>query len=244
VSTANPAPRMDRTSPDPSRQHDAAETAPGQGGESERLLRAARRTIQDKNGTGFTLSEVLQKSGLGTRAFYRHFASKDELALAVFSIEAEREARRLERQTRGATSPIGGVVAWIDARLELGFDQRRATSLRPLTEEAVQASRRFPAQLELAFNRTLDPLVDQLHRGMAEGLFGQIDPIEDAKAIHHVVSGVVERRWAGFPLIYRESRTRTLRFCLAALEVDPSKAESIIRGSGVAAPRGGRMRGS
>jgi hypothetical protein len=38
-----------------------------------------------------------------------------------------------------------------------------------------------------------------------------------------VVSGVVEERWSGFPLRYRETRARVLRFCLAALQVEPPR---------------------
>ncbi len=196
--------------------------------ESERLIHAAKNTIQSKDGNGFTLNEVLEESGLGTRAFYRHFASKDELALAVFAQEAEREARRLESRTKNSATPVEGVIRWIEARLELGFDQRRAASQRPLTEEAVRASRRFPRQLETAFNRTLDPLVAQLKRGVAEGVFGVMDPLEDAKAIHYVVSGVVEQRWAGFPLAYRETRARTLKFCLGAVGVEPSAIQAAL----------------
>jgi AcrR family transcriptional regulator len=196
--------------------------------ESERLIRAAKKTIQSKDGNGFTLNEVLEVSGLGTRAFYRHFASKDELALAVFTQEAEREARRLEGRTKNSATAVEGVMRWIEARLELGFDQRRAANLRPLTEEAVRASRLFPRRLETAFNRTLDPLVVQLKRGVADGVFGVIDPLEDAKAIHYVVSGVVEQRWAGFPLRFRETRERTLKFCLAALEVNPSAIQAVL----------------
>ena len=192
-----------------------------------------RQILLKKNGSGFTLNEVLEESGLGTRAFYRHFASKDEVVLAVFAEAAEREAKRLHSRMKFASDPIEGVVAWIDARLELGFDQRLAASLRPLTEEAVRASRRFPRQLEPAFNRTLEPLIEQLNHGIASGVFVGIEPIADAKAIHHVVSGVVEQRWTGFPLPRRETRGHVLRFCLNALGVDRSRVESILSGSPV-----------
>jgi len=196
--------------------------------ESERLIDAARHILVRKNGSGFTLNEVLEESGLGTRAFYRHFGSKDELALAVFAQEAEREAKRLHARMKDAADPVAGVVAWIDVRLEPGFDQRLAASQRPLTEEAVRASRRFPRQLEPAFNRTLEPLIDQLTRGMATGDFAGIDPVADAKAIHHVVSGVVEQRWSGFPLRRRETRMNVLRFCLSALGVDHSTVAGLL----------------
>jgi AcrR family transcriptional regulator len=196
--------------------------------ESELLIAVARQILLNKNGSGFTLNEVLEESGLGTRAFYRHFASKDEVALAVFAEEAEREAKRLNNRMRDASDPIEGVMAWIDARLELGFDQRLAASLRPLTEEAVRASRQFPSQLEPAFNRTLEPLIEQLTRGMTTGVFKGIEPVADAKAIHHVVSGVVEQRWMGFPLPRRETRGQVMRFCLCALDVDPAQVAALL----------------
>lgn len=196
--------------------------------ESELLIAVARQILLNKNGSGFTLNEVLEESGLGTRAFYRHFASKDEVALAVFAEEAEREAKRLNSRMRDASNPIEGVMAWIDARLELGFDQRLAASLRPLTEEAVRASRQFPRQLEPAFNRTLEPLIEQLARGLTTGVFKGIEPVGDAKAIHHVVSGVVEQRWMGFPLPRRETRGQVMRFCLSALDVDPSQVAALL----------------
>ncbi len=196
--------------------------------EPELLIAVARQILLKKNGAGFTLNEVLEESGLGTRAFYRHFASKDEVALAVFAEEAEREAKRLHSRMRYTSDPVEGVVAWIDARLELGFDQRLAASYRPLTEEAVRASRRFPRQLEPAFNRTLEPLIEQLSHGIDSGSFVGIDPIADAKAIHHVVSGVVEQRWTGFPLPRRETRGQVLRFCLCALGVDPSRVTTLL----------------
>lgn len=203
-------------------------TRPTREDESERLIDVARRILVRKNGSGFTLNEVLEESGLGTRAFYRHFGSKDELALAVFAEEAEREAKRLHARMKAAADPIAGVMAWIDVRLEPGFDQRLAASQRPLTEEAVRASRRFPRQLEPAFHRTLEPLIDQLTRGMANGDFARIDPVADAKAIHHVVSGVVEQRWSGFPLRRRETRANVMRFCLCALGVDPATVTELL----------------
>jgi AcrR family transcriptional regulator len=196
--------------------------------EAELLVKVTRQILLRKDGAGFTLNEVLEEAGLGTRAFYRHFASKDDLTLAVFSEEAVQEAKRLQGRMKKATTPIEGVVAWIDVRLEPGFDQRLAASQRPLTQEAVRASRRFPRQLEPAFNRTLEPLIEQLTRGVGAGDFRGIDPVADAKAIHHVVSGVVEERWSGFPLRRRETRANVVRFCLSGLGVDPARVTEVL----------------
>ena len=190
--------------------------------ESEVLVNAALRILRVKGDTGFTVNDVLGEAGLKTRAFYRHFASKDDLVVAAFAEGAKAEAIRLSRRTAHAPGPLEGVVAWIDARLELGFDQRVAASLRPLSQEAERAHGRFPAHLRLAFDRMLAPLIEQLQQGQLEGTFGDLSPAEDALAIHQVVWGVVEQRWSGFPLRYRETREQVLRFCLGGLGVDAS----------------------
>jgi AcrR family transcriptional regulator len=194
--------------------------------ESEVLVNAALRILRVKGDTGFTVNDVLGEAGLRTRAFYRHFASKDDLVVAAFAEGAKAEAIRLSRRTAHASGPLEGVVAWIDARLELGFDQRVGASLRPLSQEAERAHGRFPAHLRLAFDRMLAPLIEQLQQGQLEGTFGDLSPAEDALAIHQVVWGVVEQRWSGFPLRYRETREQVLRFCLGGLGVDASVLHS------------------
>jgi AcrR family transcriptional regulator len=194
--------------------------------ESEALVKAALNILQMKGESGFTVNDVLAEAGLRTRAFYRHFASKDDLVIAAFSEGAETEAIRLRRRMAHAAGPLESVVAWIDARLELGFDQRVAANLRPLSQEAQGAQRRFPAHLKVAFDRMLAPLVEQLHAGQNDGTFGELCPLEDALAIHQVVWGVVEQRWSGFPLRRRETRQQVVRFCLGGLGVDASAMEA------------------
>ena len=194
--------------------------------ESDVLIKAALHILQLKGDSGLTVNDVLLEAGLRTRAFYRHFASKDDLIIAAFAEGAEAEAMRLRRRMASAADPLEGVVAWIDARLELGFDQRVAANLRPLSQEAERAQRRFPAHLKLAFDRMLAPLMEQLHAGQLDGTFSHLSLAEDALAIHQVVWGVVEQRWSGFPLRYRETRKQVLRFCLGGLGVDISAMES------------------
>ena len=197
--------------------------------EVDRLVAAARKLLQGGDGSDFKLNAILNDAELGTRAFYRHFASKDELALAVFAAEADREARRIERRIKHSNSPIEGVVAWIDARLELGFNQKLASSLRPLTEAATHASHQFPRQLEQIYNRELEPLVAQLASGVADGSYRNVEPVLAAKAIYHVVSGVVEERWAGISLPRRETREGVMRFCLSGLGVEHSRITTLLR---------------
>lgn len=185
--------------------------------EVDRLVAAAHRLLRAKGADGVTVRDVLAEARLGTRAFYRHFASRDELVLTVFTEGARREAERLTAKMAKAAEPVEAVVAWIDGRLELAFDRRVAANLQYLSMEAQLRHRQAPAGLELASELMLAPLIASLEDGRARGHFRSVDPPADARSIHDVVWGVVERRWAGFPLRRRETRDRVLRFCLQAI---------------------------
>ncbi len=217
-------PASESPAPPPSRKGDVRALRPrdrrpdgANVAEGELLVDTARAVLRERGAAGVTVREVLSRANLGTRAFYRHFASKDELVMAVFADAAEREADRLARRMASATDPVSAVVAWIDGRLQLAFDRRVSANLQDLSMQAQLRRRETPAELELAYDLMLAPLVAQLEAGRREGLFRGVDPGPDARSIHDVVWGVVERQWSGFPLRPRESRDRVVRFCLHAI---------------------------
>jgi AcrR family transcriptional regulator len=186
--------------------------------EEERLLLEAARSVLRVNGvSGMTVRDVLAQANLGTRAFYRHFASKDELVLAMFTRAAAQEAERLKRRMASARDPLTAVIAWIDGRLDLAFDRRIAANLQALSTEAQLRRRENPAELQVAFDMMLAPLIAQLRMGQDHGLFTEVNPELDARSIHDVVWGVVEAHWSGFPQRKRETRDRVVRFCLLAI---------------------------
>jgi AcrR family transcriptional regulator len=164
-----------------------------------------------------TVRDVLAQANLGTRAFYRHFASKDELVLAMFTRAAVEEAERLRRRMAPATDPLTAVIAWIDGRLDLAFDRRISANLQVLSTEAQLRRKETPAELQLAFDVMLAPLIEQLRIGQECGVFTDVKPEPDARSIHDVVWGVVEAHWSGFPQRKRETRERVVRFCLRAV---------------------------
>jgi AcrR family transcriptional regulator len=186
-------------------------------GERELLLEAARSVLGDKGVAGMTVRDVLAQANLGTRAFYRHFASKDDLVLAMFTRGAAQEAERLTRRMVPATDPLAAVTAWIDGRLDLAFDRRISANLQDLSIEAQLRRRETPAELQVAYDLMLAPLIAQLRAGLESGLFADVDPEADARSIHGVVWGVVEAQWAGFPQRRQETRDRVVRFCLNAI---------------------------
>jgi AcrR family transcriptional regulator len=187
------------------------------------LIGAARAVLERRGGDGFTVHEVLSEAGLGTRAFYRHFASKEALVLAVFARAAEQEAGRLRDRMRGEPTPVGAVTAWIEARLDLAFDEQVASTMRALSLEAEMATRQMPDPMASAFDRMLAPLVEELRRGTEDGTVRASDPQRDARAIHDVVWGRILRHWSGIgePSDPSAARAHALEFCLRAIGAAP-----------------------
>ena len=60
------------------------------------LIKAAAKLLERSNGDGFTVQDVADEAGQSIRTLYQHFASKDDLLLAVFE-EAMRTYRRMIR---------------------------------------------------------------------------------------------------------------------------------------------------
>ena len=196
--------------------------------EHERLLVAAGTLVQARGGAGLTLSDILAEAGLSTRSFYRCFASKDGLIAELFTEGAVRETQRLARAAATTPGALEGVVAWIDARLELGFDYRVAAELQQMSLAAQSLRSSMPAVIQRAFTSMLEPLVEQLRRGQTDGTFADVDAPEYARSIHHVVWSSVERKWDGFPISRDSARKHVLHFCLPALGIPAVNVDRIV----------------
>lgn len=51
---------------------------------SERFIEVATGLLHETGSLDFTVQELVERSGMSLRSFYQHFASKDQLLLAVF----------------------------------------------------------------------------------------------------------------------------------------------------------------
>ena len=191
------------------------------------ILAAASTTLREHGVRGLSISVVLDRVALSTRAFYRHFGSKDELVAAVFLETAHVEKRRLRRRMAGATTEIEAVVAWIDGRLDLAFDDRIGADRRRLSLEAQTQTFASPGLVQPAYAEILKPLSEALQRGLRRGVFHHIDPVTDAQFIHGVVWAGNDRQWATGDCDRDDLRRRILRFCLGGLGVAPEVIEQI-----------------
>jgi AcrR family transcriptional regulator len=199
--------RRDKLDPDPAVRRD--------------ILAAASQTLRENGVRGLSIAAVLERAELSTRAFYRHFDSKEELVAAVFLEAARVERRRLQRRMAAAATEVEAVAAWIDGRLDLAFDDNLKSDLRRLSLEAQSQTFASPGLVQPAYAEMLKPLSDALQHGLQRGVFHHIDPVTDAEFIQGVVWASTNRQWRTGDCDRAEVREDALRFCLRALGVTP-----------------------
>lgn len=205
--------RRDKLDPDPAVRRD--------------ILVAASQALRENGVRGLSIAAVLERAELSTRAFYRHFDSKEELVAAVFLEAARAERRRLQRRMAAAATEVEAVAAWIDGRLDLAFDDNLKSDLRRLSLEAQSQTFASPGLVQPAYAEMLKPLSDALQHGLQRGVFHHIDPVTDAEFIQGVVWASTNRQWRTGDCDRAEVREDALRFCLRALGVAPEAIHQI-----------------
>jgi AcrR family transcriptional regulator len=186
------------------------------------ILAAASKSVREQGVRGLSIAAVLDRAQLSTRAFYRHFESKDHLVAAVFLEMAHIEKLRLRKRMANAATAIDGVAAWIDGRLDLAFDENIKSGLRLLSQEAQTQMFASPELIQPAYAEMLEPLIEQLQCGLNIGVFHAIDPVTAAQSIQGVVWACTERQWATGDCDRAEVRNHAVGFCLRGLGVAPA----------------------
>jgi AcrR family transcriptional regulator len=181
------------------------------------LLDAAAKVVREQGVRSLSVAQVLDRAQLSTRAFYRHFDSKDDLISAVFLEMARVETRRLKRKMAAAADPSAAVVAWIDGRLDLVFNEAIRSDLRQVSLEAQTEMFAAPELVADAYGEILKPLIEQLEIGKRDGVFPGIEPTADALSIHGAIWASVERQWATAGFDRGAVRDDVVRFCLRGL---------------------------
>ncbi len=93
--------------------------------ERDLIMRTAYELIQRDGSKETSVHDVLREAGLSTRAFYRHFRSKDELVLEMYRVDCDRVTALLDAAVSAAPTPLAALEAWIDQSLAVVYDARR-----------------------------------------------------------------------------------------------------------------------
>lgn len=193
-----------------------------------KLVAVASDLVKEGGVNALTVADVLDRAKLGTRAFYRHFSSKDQLVQAVFLDMAHVEMRRLRQRMASAAGPLEAVAAWIEGRLDLAFDDAIRSDLRALSLDAQSQMFAAPELVNLAYRELMKPLVDQITRGKEIGAFPIADPLVSSDLVQGAVWACLERQWSTGDSDRTQAREAALRFCLGGLGAPAGPIAAIV----------------
>jgi AcrR family transcriptional regulator len=159
------------------------------------IIDAAYSCLSEPHSGPIPVAAILQRAGVSTRAFYRHFESKDELFLALL------------RQESGALAE--------ELRMHLTV----------IDSDEVRAAKGYRETRERAHADRERSLIEILRRGRDDGSFPLADPEHDAVAISAVISREMVNQSPGDEQRLRQSLDWVLEFALRALGAEGTTAE-------------------
>src|SRR3954447_563005 len=162
--------------------------------EKQQIVRAAYELIQRDGSKETSVHDVLDAAGLSTRAFYRHFRSRDELVLEMYRVDCERVNAALATAVASAPDPLAALAAWIDQNLAVVYDARRLRHAVVLSSAEVSSAAGFTAVKNEGLAQQRAPLIALLRDGRERGVFPDADPEADAVAIQAVVGAHMRAR--------------------------------------------------
>jgi AcrR family transcriptional regulator len=182
-----------------------------------RLIFDAALAVMRRNGyERATVAGILAEAGISTRAFYRHFGSKDELLCAMYRREAERSAERLRARVQAAMSHRDALVTWIDEMLSFGRDPARAQRVAVLGSPGAMRAAGVDHEKRHAAKLIVAPLVAILEAGKRDGSFPAAQVPADAQLISAVAW---DAAGLGSAAAGAADRDAVVSFCLRALGV-------------------------
>jgi AcrR family transcriptional regulator len=185
------------------------------------IIDAAYSCLYEPHSGPIPVAAILQRAGVSTRAFYRHFESKDELFLAMLRQESDALACRLDRIVDEVSDvPAGQLKAWIGHMFGWMHDAELQMHLTVIDSDEVRIAKGYRETREQAHADRERSLVEILRRGREDGSFPLADPERDAVAISAVVSRVMANQSPGDEQRLQQSLNWLLGFALRAIGAD------------------------
>ncbi len=116
------------------------------GQEMRRIVDATFSLIERTGSLDPSMREILAEAGLSTQAFYRYFASKDELMLALLDEGRRRLVETLVRRMSRSADPGEQVRAWIEGVIAQASNAAAAARTRPWVLSEPRLAELFPRE--------------------------------------------------------------------------------------------------
>ena len=178
------------------------------------MLDAARRLIREND--DFTTQDLVAEAGVALQTFYRYFASKDELLLALIGDAMTEACDRWTEAAANLPDSLDRLRFYITAPLEqFQGDSHEAGGMRFIVSTHWHLHRIFPNELAEAEKPFVDLLLSEINAGVEAGQLAPANPEWAAWFIAELVRSVYH--YYAYAPRQAEVKENLWQFCLAAL---------------------------
>jgi TetR/AcrR family transcriptional regulator len=158
----------------------------------------------------------VKEAGVALQTFYRYFAGKDELLLAVLEDLVAEGAREMASQAEGMADPLARLHFFVTRPIALLEIQPNANKM--VTAEHWRLYQLYPDDVARTTQHYSDLLQPDIVAGTQAGVLRSVDPARDAATITKLVMAMVHHY--AFIELGQDAQVvndHLWRFCLGAL---------------------------
>lgn len=184
--------------------------------QASQIVQAAQRLLET-DGSGFTTQELIKEAGVALQTFYRYFAGKDELILAVLEETISAGVAAIEERGAVLDDPLDRLRLYVTATLE-GLDGESQGAIRFITAEHYRLHQLFPDELAEASQPFADMLIPEITAATAAGHLHSSDVEGDAWYVAQLSMATFHHYAFATPSVpISEVADQLWSFCLRAL---------------------------
>lgn len=200
------------------------------------VVDAAHRLLAS-NGANFTTAELVREAHISFRSFYQHFASKDDVVLAVIEDVLRQAADELAIAARGLDGPLERLHFYVTDTVCAVASSTAVDQSRFITAEYWRLHPTHADQLEAARQPFIDLLLAEVRAATDLRLLHPRDLENDVELVVYLVSVMYQHyAYASSNEPIEARAERIWEFCLTALggAVEPGRRQ---RGARPRSPR-------
>jgi AcrR family transcriptional regulator len=187
---------------------------------AEVIVAAARRLLAEKP-EAFTTQELVKEAGVALQTFYRHFAGKDQLLLAVIENTMLDACAAFQQRAKRLRGPVARLRYYVTVTVR-SLETTDASVFRAITAEHYRLHQSHPDQLAEATRPFTDMIQKEIEAAQAEGLLAPRDPRRDAQLVTELCQATFHHyAFASTDESMTDIAESLWQFCYAALGGQP-----------------------
>jgi AcrR family transcriptional regulator len=201
---------------------------------SHRFVAAATQLLQEKGSTDFTVQDVVDRSRMSIRTFYKYFKSKEDLLVALYeTVVAQRAVPRLRKRIEKSKDPRLRLRAYIEGLVDLTTKTGQPLAARTLVNYQNRLAESRPADLAAAMKPQFDLLVELIGDiARTSPLRGDLTVESAARLTHYTVLSAVHGRALGSEGAFDITARTIWEFCLSGMGVPVEGAPPALAAAG------------